>query len=181
MDYYAGPDLARTFRTVRQNTIEIAREIPEDRYGARPAEGMMTVAEMLAHLAAYPSWHIAAHRDERLTVISLEDFPRLIGAANAYGATLTTKAAIVRALETDGETLAAWFDSLTDATLAETVGFPPPIQPATKTRFEMLMGIKEHEMHHRAQLMVVQRQLGIVPHLTRQRQARAAARARGQV
>jgi uncharacterized damage-inducible protein DinB len=36
----------------------------------------------------------------------------------------------------------------------------------------MLLGVKEHEMHHRAQLMVIERHLGIVPHLTRQRQAR---------
>ena len=178
MNHYAGPDLARAFRTVRKNTLEIARDIPAEQYGARPADGMMTVAEMLAHLAAYSGWQIAAHRDEKLTVISLEDFPRLIGAANAYAATLKTKADIVNALERDGETLAGWFASLTDATLAETVGFPPPLQPATKTRFEMLMGIKEHEMHHRAQLMVVQRQLGMVPHLTRQRQERAAARAK---
>ena len=39
-----------------------------------------------------------------------------------------------------------------------------------KTRFEMLIGTKEHEMHHRAQLMVFERLLGIVPHLTRNRQ-----------
>jgi hypothetical protein len=35
-------------------------------------------------------------------------------------------------------------------------------------------------MHHRAQLMLIQRMLGVVPHLTRERQARtqpAAARA----
>ena len=38
----------------------------------------------------------------------------------------------------------------------------------TKSRFEQLLGIKEHEMHHRAQLMLIERQLGIVPHLTRQ-------------
>jgi uncharacterized damage-inducible protein DinB len=52
------------------------------------------------------------------------------------------------------------------------VGFPEPIDPPKKTRFEMLLGVKEHEMHHRAQLMVIERHLGIVPHLTRQRQAR---------
>jgi len=35
----------------------------------------------------------------------------------------------------------------------------------------MLIGTKEHEMHHRAQLMVIERLLGIVPHLTRKRAA----------
>ena len=51
----------------------------------------------------------------------------------------------------------------------------PGTEPATKTRFEMLLSAKEHEMHHRAQLMVVQRMLGQVPHLTRQMQERIAA------
>src|SRR6516164_442063 len=37
------------------------------------------------------------------------------------------------------------------------------------SRSEMLLGTKEHEMHHRAQLMVIERLLGIVPHLTRNR------------
>jgi uncharacterized damage-inducible protein DinB len=39
----------------------------------------------------------------------------------------------------------------------------------------MLLSAKEHEMHHRAQLMVLQRMLGITPHLTREQQARLAA------
>jgi uncharacterized damage-inducible protein DinB len=38
----------------------------------------------------------------------------------------------------------------------------------TKSRFEQLLCAKEHEMHHRAQLMLTERQLGIVPHLTKQ-------------
>ena len=60
------------------------------------------------------------------------------------------------------------------------MSFPPPVQPPVKSRFEMLLGPKEHEMHHRGQLMLVQRMLGQVPHLTRARQqmqAQAAGRA----
>ena len=49
--------------------------------------------------------------------------------------------------------------------------------PPSKSRFEMLLGAKEHEMHHRGQLMVIQRLLGITPHLTRKRQDAMAARA----
>ena len=51
---------------------------------------------------------------------------------------------------------------------------PPGAQPPTKSRFEMLLGAKEHEMHHRAQLMTLQRMIGQVPHLTRQMQERMA-------
>jgi uncharacterized damage-inducible protein DinB len=55
------------------------------------------------------------------------------------------------------------------------MSFPAGAQPPVKTRFEMLLSAKEHEMHHRAQLMVLQRMLGITPHLTREQQARLAA------
>ena len=51
---------------------------------------------------------------------------------------------------------------------------PLEMEPASKTRFEMLLGPKEHEMHHRAQLMVLQRMIGQVPHLTRLMQERMA-------
>jgi uncharacterized damage-inducible protein DinB len=39
----------------------------------------------------------------------------------------------------------------------------------------MLIAVKEHEMHHRGQLMLMERMIGIVPHLTRDQQARMAA------
>ena len=58
--------------------------------------------------------------------------------------------------------------------LAVVIPFSPPAEPPTKSRFEMILSAKEHEMHHRAQLMVFERLLGLVPHLTRQRQARIA-------
>ena len=35
MTYYAGADLARNFRVVRKNTLQIANEIPETQYGFR--------------------------------------------------------------------------------------------------------------------------------------------------
>jgi uncharacterized damage-inducible protein DinB len=41
----------------------------------------------------------------------------------------------------------------------------------------MLLSVKEHEMHHRGQLMLIERILGIVPHLTRERQTRMAGAA----
>ena len=41
----------------------------------------------------------------------------------------------------------------------------------------MLLSPKEHEMHHRGQLMLLQRMIGLVPHLTRQMQERMAQHA----
>jgi uncharacterized damage-inducible protein DinB len=41
----------------------------------------------------------------------------------------------------------------------------------------MLLSPKEHEMHHRGQLMLMQRMIGLTPHLTRQMAERMAQRA----
>ena len=38
----------------------------------------------------------------------------------------------------------------------------------------MILSVKEHEMHHRSQLMLIERLIGIVPHLTRDMEARIA-------
>jgi len=68
-----------------------------------------------------------------------------------YQATLTTKAKILEALRTGGEEFATWLATLNEETLGERVYFPEGAQPPSKTRFEMLLSPKEHEMHHRAQ------------------------------
>jgi uncharacterized damage-inducible protein DinB len=60
-----------------------------------------------------------------------------------------------------------WVEGLPEAMLSKQVGQPGG---GSKTRFEMLLGTKEHEIHHRAQLMVIEQLLAIAPHLTRNRQ-----------
>jgi uncharacterized damage-inducible protein DinB len=174
MQYYSGQDLARSFRTVRNNTIRVAEDIPEEQYGFRAAPGTSSVAEMLAHIASAPRWAKSMHT-QRITHPDFATFRAGHEELMKYQATLTTKAQIVDALRTGGEEFATWLAMLSDETLAERVYFPEGAQPPTKTRFEMLLSPKEHEMHHRAQLMLVERILGIVPHLTREQQARMAS------
>jgi uncharacterized damage-inducible protein DinB len=88
------------------------------------------------------------------------------------------KAELIALLQAEGEKFASYLEGLSESFLAESVKMPPGAQPATKSRLEMLLSPKEHEMHHRAQLMLIERMLGLVPHLTRQFQERLAARAR---
>lgn len=173
MNCYGSKDLARAFRTVRANTIQIAEEIPDDKYSFRPAEGMRTVAETLAHVATSTGWPQALH-GPRLSAASFDLFMGELQKANDAAAKLTTKAQILEALRTEGDRFAAFLESYPDEALAERVQYPAGMQLPDKSRFEMLMSPKEHEMHHRGQLMVVQRMLGITPHLTRQMQERMA-------
>ena len=85
-----------------------------------------------------------------------------------------TKAETIAYLRSQGEAFASFLEGLSDEFLAEPVAMPPGADPATKTRLEMLLSPKEHEMHHRGQLMLLQRMVGLVPHLTRQMQERMA-------
>jgi uncharacterized damage-inducible protein DinB len=174
MTYYGGKELAEAFRTVRRNTIQIAEDIPDAQYGYRATPDSRSVAEELAHVASGTWWHQQVHSAEKKAFITFEDFGTFMSKTTEIERGLTSKAAILEALRSHGEAFAQFLEHLTPEQLAERVGFPPPIQPSTKTRFEMLLAAKEHEMHHRAKLMVVERLLGIVPHLTRARQERQA-------
>jgi len=168
---YGATQLADAFRTVRKNTIQIAEDIPEDQYGFKATPEVMSVSQMLAHIATTTLWPLQAHKVDRVSHITREIFVGYMGKGAQAAADLTTKAQILDALRRNGDEFASFLASLDDATLAETVTFPPPLQPSEKSRLEMLLGIKEHEMHHRAQLILIERLLGIVPHLTRNRQA----------
>jgi uncharacterized damage-inducible protein DinB len=160
---------------VRKNTLRVGEDIPEDKYGFRAAPDVRSVAEMLAHIAVGTRWAQRMHGG-RLTFADSAAFGAEMQRQTQEAAALKTKAQIVDALRRDGDEFAAWLDTLSDEVLAERVAFPPPMEPSSRTRFEMLLSVKEHEMHHRAQLMLVERLLGVVPHLTRERQAAVAER-----
>jgi uncharacterized damage-inducible protein DinB len=172
---YGSSELAAAFRTVRNNTIQIADEIPEDKYDFVPAPGTKSISQLLRHMAYANILYYDFHRDQRVTTLQGYDFGALMGRVHAEESKPKTKAEILVLLKTEGEKFAAWLGSLSPEFLAET--FTDPMGQNPKSRFENLLGAKEHEMHHRGQLMLMQRMLGITPHLTRQREERARARA----
>jgi uncharacterized damage-inducible protein DinB len=175
MTYYGAEELARSFRTVRKNTIKIAEEIPEDKYGFRPAEGCRSVAETLVHVAVLTRVPEQIHVIEHRSSLVGFDFFGMMGKLQAEMKTPRTKAQILELLRSEGEKFGKLLDGASEAFLAEQVEYPEPMEPRVKSRFEMLSAPKEHEMHHRGQLMVIQRMLGITPHLTRQMQERMAS------
>ena len=178
MTYYGAKELAESFRTVRKNTIVIAEEIPEQHYGFRAAPETRTVAQTLVHIAAAQKMPEQIHAIERRTSMEGFDFPALMGRVLAEEQTPRDKSQIIALLREPGERWGKWLESQSEDFLAERVQFPAAAGHQIKTRFEMLLGSKEHEMHHRAQLMLMERMLGIVPHLTRQMQERMAAAGR---
>ena len=174
MTYYGAKQLADAFRTVRGNTLKIAEEIPEDQYGFAPAAECRTIGRMLAHIAVSTSFQHHVHGN-KINDLKLVNFPEIYQKNLAEETRPRTKAELIELLKTEGDTFAAFLESLPESFLAETVAMTPGLPgPATKSRFEMLLGPKEHEMHHRGQLMTIQRMIGQVPHLTRRMKERFA-------
>ena len=167
MSCYGGKEMAAAFRLVRKNTIQVAEEIPEDKYDFVPAPGVRPVAKTLVHMAISPGlWPELAG----VTTFVGFDFMSIRERFAAEEAKMRSKAEIVELLQSEGEKFATWLESLTDEFLA--VGVTDGDGKTVKTRFERILGGKEHEMHHRGQLMLVERILGITPHLTRQTEER---------
>ena len=173
MTYYGGKDLAAAFRTVRENTIKIAEEIPENKYDFKPAPDCRSIGQTLAHLGVSTGFQSHVHGN-KISDMKTVNFMELFQKFTAEEAKPRTKAELIAFLKTDGDKFASYLESLPESFFAEQVTMPPGAPQATKSRFEMLMSAKEHEMHHRGQLMTIQRIIGQVPHLTRQMQERMA-------
>ena len=173
MTYYGGKELAAAFRTVRGNTIKIATEIPEEQYDFKASPAVRSIRDTLAHigLSTFFPTHVHANKIDDMKSVN---FQEVMATMTAEQAKPRTKAEIIELLQTDGDAFASYLEGLSDAFLSETVTMMPGGQPPVKSRFEMLLGTKEHEMHHRGQLMLMERMIGIVPHLTRDFQERVA-------
>ncbi len=174
---YGGKELAAAFRTVRGNTIKVVEELPDAQFDFVAAPGLRTVRQLVAHIVFAPNLYLEFNKRLRITTLVGFDFPAALAKGAAFEQQLHTKAALLEMLRTEGEAIGSWMESLDEAFLGET--FTDTMGKNPKSRLESLMSIKEHEMHHRAQLMLILRMLGGESHLTRERKARAAARASG--
>ncbi|MEX2264200.1 MAG: DinB family protein [Bryobacteraceae bacterium] len=165
MNIYGAKHLANSFRTVRKNTIQVAEDIPEPQYGFVAAEGTRSVAQTLAHIATITALWQDIHGAKKLTNMDDYDYMAAFSEFEALENKKRSKSEILDLLRKEGEKFAAFLESLSDETLAQEIAEPGG--GPTKSRLEALLSAKEHEMHHRGQLMLIERMLGIVPHLTK--------------
>ena len=169
MSLYTPKQLADSMRVVRKNTIAIAEDIPEPQYDYRPTQGSRSVRETLLHMASMTLFDLHIHEEQKRTSMDGFDFREFFAGLPTNEKSSLPKSVIVAVLRDGGERWCDWVEKLPEARAVEFVT-RGGAGPGDKSRFEMLIGSKEHEIHHRAQLMVIERLLGIVPHLTRNRQ-----------
>jgi len=172
MNYYGGKELANAFRTVRKNTIQIAEDIPDNKYDFKPSPESRTIGQTLTHIAVATTFPTMLH-GERIPIEKI-DFAEYMKKVGEEEGKPRNKAEIVAFLKDSGDKFAAMLEKLDESSFGEVITFRPGAEPPSRTRFDMLLAAKEHEMHHRAQLMLMERMIGVVPHLTRQAQERMA-------
>lgn len=177
MNYYGSKEIAASFITVRNNTLKIAEEVPEDKYDFRPAAGSRSIAQTLIHISNVHRFAFAIQRDKVLSTLEGFDFMAMMGPIAASEQQPMSKAKIISRLKETRDEFHDWVKTLSDDFLGQSILMPPGGSPASRTRFDMLIAVKEHEMHHRGQLMLMERMIGITPHLTRQAEERRAAMA----
>src|SRR5262249_16467084 len=139
------------------------------------ASDCRTVAQTLVHIAVGTRLPEQIQFVEKLDNLAGFDFFAFFKDIQAEEQKPRTKAEIVEMLKTEAEKFAQFLEGATEEFLSQIVQYPEGMVPPTRSRFEMLLSPKEHEMHHRGQLMVVERMLGLTPHLTRQMMERIEA------
>lgn len=165
MSPYGTRQLVDGIRAVRQETLRTAEDIPESDYGFRPTPESRSVGETLVHIAWLWSFQRYVHQEAHLDTLEGFDFPGLMETSRAEERRPRSKAEIVELLRTEGERFADWVRQLPESLLAEPIGMPGG---GSVSRFELLiMAARDHEVHHAAQLTVLERLLGRVPHATR--------------
>jgi uncharacterized damage-inducible protein DinB len=179
---YGPKDLADSFRAERKDSVIIAEEIGEEHYGFSPATGTRTIAQLLTHMAAAPRLQQQFHSINQYDPLQVANFrgflARFLADQEAEGSAPRTKAQILELLRSGGELFAQWLEDLAPDFLNERVAVEPG---KTKTRFQVILRVKEHEIHHRGQLMLIERMIGLVPHATRNKISQAGAAGRGSV
>src|SRR5882757_1897862 len=128
MNYYGAKELAHAFRTVRDNTILIAEDISEEKYGFQPAPDTRTVAQMLIHIAVVPRLQLQVQKVEKVTTLGGFDFMTFFGGLIAEEQAGGTKAEIIAKLKAGRDEFAEFLESCSDEFLGERVSMPPGME-----------------------------------------------------
>src|SRR5262249_35152590 len=96
MSLYGAKDLAAAFRTVRNNTIKIAEEIPEDKYSFQAAPDTRTIGRLLAHIALSTGFAYELHAARKLNNFEGFDLMSFIAEAAANEQKPRSKAEVLQ-------------------------------------------------------------------------------------
>src|SRR5262245_21438286 len=134
MTYYGAKELAESFRTVRKNTIQIAHDIPEDKYSFQAAPDTRTVEKLLTHIALVPRAQYQINGVLRLSNFEGFDFMSLRQKMRDEEAKPRDKATVIELLKTEGDVFGNFLAGTSEDFLSEIVTFPQGSTPPGKSR-----------------------------------------------
>ena len=140
-----APEFIAYSNGIRSRTDRLVPLIPPDRFEWRPADGAFSFGDILRHLAGIERWMWAENAAGRPARYPGHD-------AAVAGADPAAYFAALRAESSD------IFDNLTDADLESKVATPAG---AEMKLWKWLRAMLEHEAHHRGQLYLMLRMIGI--------------------
>ena len=132
--------VAAAFRTVRKNTVQIAEDVPEDKYDFKPSPESRSIRQTLAHIAVATTFPTMLH-GERIPIEKI-DFMEYMKRVNDEEGKPRNKAEMVALLKDSGEKFAAMLEKLEDPFIGEVITFGPDAEPPSRTRFDMLLAIR---------------------------------------
>ncbi|MGH7469973.1 MAG: DinB family protein [Longimicrobiales bacterium] len=147
MDYRDGPDFLTYFENVRARTQRVVNCIPRDRIDWRPAQGMFSFADLVRHLAATERFMFGENVQCQASRYPGHG-PEL---ADGYDGVLE----YLRRMH--AETVAI-MSRLSAEDLARRCSTPGGIEIPV---WKWLRSMIEHEVHHRGQIYLMLRLLGV--------------------
>lgn len=169
--------ILQSFKTVRSNSIEAARDIPAEKFSFKPeGEGTMSLLDLFKTILRSTEFMVGmALRPESKISITPEK-PREAWLKETLTTNLdaiTTKDQVIAALEASMKSIEARVNAADETFLHSRITTPDNIE---KVRLWVVQCAKEQEMVYRGQVYLYERMLGIVPHPARKAAAAAAAK-----
>lgn len=140
-------EFLRYYERIRARTMRVARCIPDDRLDWRPADGTFSFADLLRHLGATERWMFAENVSGRPS--------RYPGHGPEITAPGEHPIAYIDRMHRDAMNL---FVTLDADGLAREVTTPGG---ATMVAWKWLRAMIEHEVHHRGQIYLMLRMIGV--------------------
>lgn len=147
----------------RPMLLQAVEALPASQFQFKPHPALLTAHQTILHIAeAERAWmHCIVNRAGEVEewVVPHEDPSR--GLVTTYDA--PDHAALLRELDQWHRLTQAWLDK-PDSELTRVIDYQPPgLDPRTYTLHWILDHLQEHEIHHRAQLNLYLRTMGVDP------------------
>jgi uncharacterized damage-inducible protein DinB len=147
MDYTDGPTFLKYFENIRSRTTRVIERIPADHFDWRAAGDSWSFADLIRHIAATERYMFGENVQGRQS-----RYP-------GHGPELADGAgAVIEFYQRMHAEAVAIFGALTPQDMQRKVGTPGGIEI---TCWKWLRGMIEHEVHHRGQIYLMLKMIGV--------------------